>query len=145
MGGGEGGVLHGVWYLIMQGGKKSFPNEFSSNLNSVNLKIFPRSWCGTRWKINPNQSLELWKDLSLRLMVKRFQRSSLVQFPSCWPWPGVSIYYLKSKHNKKGTELEKQPRHTLPLGLGILCKAGLLFLNMFISNLFFDGSIIELL
>ena len=129
----------------MQGGKKSFTNEFSSNLNSVNLKIFPRSWWGTRWKINPNQSLELWKDLSLRLMVKRFQRLSLVQFPSCWPWTGVLIYHLKSKHNKKGTEFEKEPLHTLPLGLGILCKAVLLFLNMFSSNLFFDDSIIELL
>ena len=32
--------------------------------------------------INPNQSLELWKDLSLRLMVKRLQ----VQFPSCLTW-----------------------------------------------------------
>ena len=39
-------------------------------------------------KINPNQSLKLWKHLSLRLMVKRFQRWSQVQFPSCWPWPG---------------------------------------------------------
>ena len=68
---------------IMQGGRKSFTNAFSSNLNSVYLKTFP--WWETHLKINPNQSLELWKDLSLRLMVKRFQRSSQVQFPSCWP------------------------------------------------------------
>ena len=44
---------------------------------------FPRSWWGTHLKLSPNQSLELWKDLSLRLMDKRFQKSSQVQFPSC--------------------------------------------------------------
>ena len=47
-------------------GGVSFPDAFSNNLN-----------------INPNQSIELWKDLSSRFMVKRFQRSSQVRFPSC--------------------------------------------------------------
>ena len=32
--------------------------------------------------INPKQSLELWEDLSLRLMVKKLQ----VQFSSCLTW-----------------------------------------------------------
>ena len=36
----------GLFYMgsndqIMQGGRKSFTNAFSSNLNSVNLKVFP--------------------------------------------------------------------------------------------------------
>ena len=34
-------------------------------------------------EINPNQSLELRKDLSLWLMVKGLQRSIQVHFPSC--------------------------------------------------------------
>ena len=38
---------------------------------------------GRHLKKLPNQCLEIWKDLSLRLMVKKFQRSSQVQFPSC--------------------------------------------------------------
>ena len=33
----------------------------------------------------PNQSLELWKDLSLRLMIKRFLRSNQVCFPPVDP------------------------------------------------------------
>ena len=33
----------------------------------------------------------------------------------------------------------------MPLGLGISCKAGLLFLNIFSGNLFFDVLIIGLL
>ena len=64
---------------IMQGGRTSFKNVFFSNLNTMNLKIFHSQ---THLKINPYESIELFKDLSLRLMVKRFQRSSQVQFPS---------------------------------------------------------------
>ena len=38
--------MEGLFYIgsndqIIQGGRKSFINAFSSNLNSVNLKIFP--------------------------------------------------------------------------------------------------------
>ena len=61
----------------MRGGKKSFRNAFSSDLNCVNLKNFPDHG-GRHLKINPNQSLELWKDLSFGLMVKRFQKSSQI-------------------------------------------------------------------
>ena len=35
--------------------------------------------------------------------------------------------------------------HTMPLGLEISCKAGLLFLNVFSGDPFFDVLIIELL
>ena len=45
---------------------------------------YPSSLYGRHLKIDSNQSIELWSDLSLRLMVKRFQRSSQVQFLSCW-------------------------------------------------------------
>ena len=92
----------------------------------ANLSNFPWSWWETHLRINPKQSLGLWKDLSLRLMVKKFQRLSRVQFPSSWPWPGVLISYLKSKQE---TKFEKHPLHTLSLGLGILFKAGLPFLK----------------
>ena len=38
---GGGVLLHmGSNYQIMEGGEKSFTNPFSSNLNSVDLKIF---------------------------------------------------------------------------------------------------------
>ena len=67
---------------IMQGGRKSFTNTFSINLNAVNLRIFT-SHGETHLKINPYQSIELCKDLFLTLMVTRFQRSSQVQFSSC--------------------------------------------------------------
>ena len=41
-----GKFMGGLFYMgsndqIMQGGRKSFANAFSSNLNSVNLKISP--------------------------------------------------------------------------------------------------------
>ena len=79
----RGGLLYiGTNDHIIQEGRKSFTNAFSSNLNTLNLKIFcVHGW--THLKINPNQSIELWSDLSLRLMVKRFQRVSQVLFPSC--------------------------------------------------------------
>ena len=60
---------------IMQGGRKSFANAFSSKLNTVNLRIFTNHG-ETHLKINPYQSRELCKDLSLTSMIKRFQRSS---------------------------------------------------------------------
>ena len=131
-----GSCLHG----LMQWGRKSFTNTFSSNLSSVNLKNFP----GHGGRHNSNQYLELWKDLFMRLMVKRFQRLSQVLFRSCWTWPRVLIYFLKSKHQKQGNEFEKHPLHTIPLGLRISCKAGLLSLNIFSGNMFFDIFIIGL-
>ena len=57
-------------------------NTKNSNLNTVNLKLIPDHG-GRLSKIDSNESIELWKDLFLRFMVKRFQRSSQVQFPSC--------------------------------------------------------------
>ena len=57
----------------------------------------------------------------------------------------VLIYYLKSEHHKYEIEFEKHPLPIVPLGLGILCKAGRLFLNIFSGNLFFDVLIIGLL
>ena len=87
--------LWGMFYMgtkdqIMQG---CFTNAFSSHPNTVNLRIFPGHGGRSTWKW---QSTELWKDLSLRLMVKSFQRSSKVQFSSRWSWPALLIYYLKS-------------------------------------------------
>ena len=70
-------------------------------------------------------------------MVKRLQRSSQVQFSP--------VHNLKNKNHKWGIEFEKQPLRTVPLGLRISCKAGLLFLNIFSGNLFFDVLIIGLL
>ena len=52
---------------------------------------------------------------------------------------------MKSKQHKQGIEFEKHPLHTVPLGLGISCKAGVLCLNSFSGTLFFDVLIIGLL
>ena len=53
--------------------------QLSEHCKSEN---FLRPWWETHMKINPNQYIEIWKNLSLRLMVKRCQRSSQVKFPS---------------------------------------------------------------
>ena len=49
--------------------KEVSQNVFSSNLNTVNLKIFPK-----HGGIFTSRYIELWKDSSSRLIVKRFQR-----------------------------------------------------------------------
>ena len=62
------------------GGQVSRFFQKSEHYKSEN---FPWPWWETHFKINPNQSTELWKDLSFRFMGKRFQMSSQVQFLSC--------------------------------------------------------------
>ena len=87
----RGVVLHGDNDQIMRWGKGKFHKcifQLSEHYKSEN---FP-GHSGRHLNINPNQNKELWKDLTLRLLVKRFQSSSQVQFPSCWPWPEVLLY-----------------------------------------------------
>ena len=62
--------------------EQKFHKCISSNFAQFKSENFPGHG-GRHLKKIPNQCLEIWKDLSLRLMVKRFQRSSQVQFPSC--------------------------------------------------------------
>ena len=49
-----GQFMEGLFYMgshyHMQGGRKSFTDAFSSNLNSVNLKIFPIHGGRHTWK-----------------------------------------------------------------------------------------------
>ena len=61
-----------LWGLSYMGGTidqimprgRSFTNAFSSDLNIMNLKIY-HNHCGIyTWKLSPDQSVELWKDLS---------------------------------------------------------------------------------
>ena len=78
-----GGLLYmGTNGQIIQGTRKSFKCIFQKSEHCKSEK-FPRPWWETYLKINPNHSTELWKDLSLKFTVKRFQRSSQVQFLSC--------------------------------------------------------------
>ena len=78
---GGGGVLYmGTNDQVMPEQRKSFANEFFSNLNTVNLMV--GAMVGDTLEKNPYQSVELWKDLTLRLMMKSFQRLSHVQFLS---------------------------------------------------------------
>ena len=75
------------------GRKERFKNLFPSiSSEHCKSKNFPQPWWKTHLKINSNQCIQLWKDLSLRLMAKRFQRLSQVHFPSCCPWPGVLTF-----------------------------------------------------
>ena len=53
-------------------------NAFSSNLSTVNLKMFPNHGGIFACRLIPNHSIELW-------IVKRFQRPYHVQFPSFDP------------------------------------------------------------
>ena len=73
-----GDVLHGDKLSDHAMGEEKF-DKCNERCNSKN---FLRSWWETHLKINPYQSIELSKDLSLRLMVNRFQRSCQIQFPS---------------------------------------------------------------
>ena len=50
-----------------------FINAFCSSLNSVNLKIFPNHGGIFTWRLRLNPFMELWNDLSLRLIVNGFQ------------------------------------------------------------------------
>ena len=86
-------------------------NAFSSNLNPVDLKIFPNH-SGifiSRW--SRHNSIELWKDLFLRYIVKKFWRVCHVQFPSCWTWPGLLIHYLKINTRNSELNLKKHFVH----------------------------------
>ena len=101
-----GKFMWGVLYMgtsdqVMQERRKSFTNAFFSNLNTINLMV--GAMVGDTLEKNPYQSMELWKDLTLRLMMKRFQRLSHVQFLSRLSWPGLLICYLSSVLNLKNT------------------------------------------
>ena len=91
--------------------EERFINAFSSNLNPVDLKIFPNH-SGifiSRW--SRHNSIELWKDLFLRYIVKKFWRVCHVQFPSCWTWPGLLIHYLKINTRNSELNLKKHFVH----------------------------------
>ena len=66
-----------LWGLVLRQGSimswGSFINAFCSSLNSVNLKIFPNHGGIFTWRLRLNPFMELWNDLSLRLIVNRFQ------------------------------------------------------------------------
>ena len=72
-------------------------------MSKLNLKIFPRYGKLFTGTLIPDRMIELWKDLSLRLIVKRFQRLCHIQFPS---------------PPKYGVESEKYPLCTITLGVG---------------------------
>ena len=58
-----------------QGGRIGvLQNEFFSNLNTKSENFSKRWWNIKLKKKSPDHSIELLKDLSLRLIVRRFQR-----------------------------------------------------------------------
>ena len=68
---------------MVQGGGNVSQMHFPVICKSEHCKSenFPRPWWGAHWKINPYQSIELLKDLSLKLIVKRSQKSVKFSFP----------------------------------------------------------------
>ena len=79
---------------------ESLTNTFSSNLMTANLSVSPIYGGRKTWRKSLDQPKELWKYLSLNLIViiKRFQRSFCVQF-LCWPWPGHIIWNANSTNS----------------------------------------------
>ena len=75
-------VLHRELTIKSCQGGRIFTNTFSSNLNIVNLNIFPNYGGISASRKSPEQFIELWKYLSWNLIViiKKFQRSFFVQF-----------------------------------------------------------------
>ena len=61
----------------------SLTNVIFSKQNTADLKVLPNHSGIYACRLSPNQSIKLWKDLSLRLTVTRFKRSYHVQFPLC--------------------------------------------------------------
>ena len=101
-----GGVLCVRKLMInpCQGGRGSFINAFASNWNTVNLKIFPNHGGIFTWRWwSLDHSIELWKDLFLKLIVKRGQRLCRVQFSSCDPELGY--WYIIWTVNTRKREL----------------------------------------
>ena len=100
-------------------------NAFSSNLNLLNPNIFPNHWGILTWRKNSDQSIELLKELPLRLVIiKRFQRSRHHQFYSFDP--DLQILFEKST-SQIWVSFEKYPLQTMHQVLRISCKACFLF------------------
>ena len=72
------------------------------------------------------------------LMDKRFQRLSQVSLPHIDPELGYWYIIWNVNTTNRRIEFEKHLLHTIPLGLGISCKAWFLFENIFSADLFFD-------
>lgn len=79
--------------------------------------VFYKQWSFALVNINPKHFIELWKDLSLRLIVRRFQRSCKVQFPLSRPRPDVFI---------RGWIPPPLLQNTFTLGARVLWKSCLL-------------------
>ena len=99
----------------------------------VSEKHFPVIWTLKIWKHsrtmlgysreNPDLSIELWKDLSLGLIVKGVSKVVLYSVPLMLTL-AKGIYILFEKFAPQ--IIWRHPLHTMPLGLGILCKTCLI-------------------
>ena len=111
-----GTVLHRRLMIRSCRGRGSFTNVFSSNLKTVNLKIFANHvgiYIYT-WRWSPDHTTQIWRDLFLRLIVYAFQRL-------CHFQPDLDILFVKIT-TKIGDSIEKHPLHIMPQGFGVSCK-----------------------
>ena len=65
----------------------------SNNLNTVNQKSFPNHGGVFTCRLSTGNSIEVWKDLFLKLIVKSFQKF-------CHVLLGIYILSVKSYHHK---------------------------------------------
>ena len=83
-------------------GRKGFQLHFPAIWTMQIWKSSPSSGIFT-WQ-NPDHSIELRKDVSLRLIVKRFQRLCYVYFFTCLPWHLEYSFFIW-KVNTRNREL----------------------------------------
>ena len=77
------GLFYMGGFMVRSCQGDSLTNAFSSNQNTVNLKVLPNYSGIYTCRLSLYQSIELWKNLHLRLTVMRFQRSYHVHLPLC--------------------------------------------------------------
>ena len=97
----------------MPTGRGRFTNVFSIIHNTVNLKTLSKHGGIYILRWSTEHSLEFWKDLSLMLKTKRFQRSCHVHFPSCWPrtWYWYIIWRVSTTNRR--LNLKNPPLHIM--------------------------------
>ena len=96
-------------------------NAFSGNVKTVNLKIFPdydriyrfeRKFNKHSWeRKNPKEFIEIWKDISLRLIWKDKGRNRHCLFPIFWILTRGLGYPRKRGGNRKSGCWNRGLRH----------------------------------
>ena len=110
-------------------------------LNSANLKI-PQTWWDVHLKINSDHCIELWTNLSLKLIAKDFK--SCIMFSFCHVDPDLGYWYIIGKVNNTNRRLNLKLHCTLSFtGWEFYAKPAFFF-YIFSGDLHFDAKVIRL-